>query len=178
MSSSVTSRASCMVEGIVAWFPCLYTAVMCFKWPLGTMHFSQVGQELSFSAHWFPHICHIPKSRLYYRYLAWELMRVVANRLKNEITLFVKLYNLSDVSPFTSVSTYLLNINWVFPYSNPWSMSVRNSHMGSITLFSSHRKALWSKGLMGILSLPWKPVNLDLSEGRQLFPICANMLSS
>ena len=32
----------------------------------------------------------------------------------------------------------------------------------------SHREVVWSQGSMGIISVPWPPLGLPLSEGMQL----------
>jgi len=71
-SSGVTSRASCLVEGIGAWFPCLCAGMSCFKWPWNTTLSSLLWTPLSYSTHWSSYISHIQKPSLYKPHLAWE----------------------------------------------------------------------------------------------------------
>ena len=100
-----------------------------------------------------------------------RLIRVVAMRLKLLIIQFIKLYQPSDGLSFTSVSTYLQNNSSGCPTCNPHVLRVRVSHMGPIMHLSSPREYTVSQGSMGFMLLPWQPVGVDLSEGRQLCPL-------
>ena len=71
-SSGVTSRASCLVEGFGTSFPCLFTGMTYFKWPLGTILFSHVEHVLRSSAHWSIKDILCSNPSLYNRYFSWE----------------------------------------------------------------------------------------------------------
>ena len=79
----------------------------------------------------------------------------------------VKFYHTSDGSSFTSVSTYLQKKCSGLLLSNPWCVRVRASQIGSNIPFWSHSDDIVSQDFMGIMSLPWKPVGLALSDRRQ-----------
>ena len=106
-SSGVTSRASCLVEGIGAGFPCLCTGMMCLKMTMRHDCFFTCRKWVEVSCTLVPirHTMFKLQAFTIVIYLG-GLMGVVVMRLKTEIILFVKLFHQSDVSSFTSVSTY------------------------------------------------------------------------
>jgi len=55
---------------------------------------------------------------------------------------------------------------------------VRASLFGPIPRLSSHRGSVVSQCLVGSMSLPWKPLGLSFSDGRQLHLLCAHLLST
>ena len=107
-----------------------------------------------------------------------RLMRVVTMSINIEKILFVKMYHHSQGSTFTSVSTYLQNKGSVCPSFNPQIVRVRNFHLLPNTHHSSYRVAVVPQGSLGLIPLPWQPVDLELSEGSQLHPFRAPMLST
>ena len=105
-------------------------------------------------------------------------MRAVTMSLKIEIIHLVKLFQPSDGSSFTSVSTYLHNQGSGNKSTNPRIVRVRASHMGPITPLSSHRDTVVSQGSMGIMPFPLEPAGLYLSVERKLRPLWAHVLST
>ena len=112
------------------------------------------------------HMCKHQASRIHIE--LGSLMRVVAMSLQMEIILFIQEDHKSDGSPFPSTSTFLQSkISWC-PSLNSQGLRVRMSHIWPITHLFSHREIVRAQGSMGIISVPWPPLGLHLSEGRQL----------
>ena len=97
-----------------------------------------------------------------------SLMRVVAMSLQMEIIVFIQEEHPSDGSSFPSTSTLLQSKSSWCPSLNSQGLRLRMSHIWPITHLFSHREVVWSQGSMGIISVPWPPLALHLSEGRQL----------
>ena len=95
-------------------------------------------------------------------------MRVVAMSLQMEIIVFLQEDHPSDGSNFPSTSTNLQSKSSWSPSLNSQGLRVRISHIWPITHLFSHRQVVRSQGSMGIISVPWPPLRLHLSEGRQL----------
>ena len=95
-------------------------------------------------------------------------MEVVAMSLKMEIRVFIQEDHKSDGSPFPSTSTFLQSKSSWCPSLNSQGLRLRMSHIWPITHLFSHRDVVWSQGSKGIISVPWPPLALHLSEGRQL----------
>ena len=98
--------------------------------------------------------------------------------LEMEKIFFLKMYHTSDATSFTSVSTYLQNNSTGCQSSNPGGVRVRVSHVLPHTHLTSHRVAVGPQGSKGIIPMPWKPIVLELSGGRQLCPLWAHLLST
>ena len=94
-----------------------------------------------------------------------------------EIIFFIKLYHPSDATAFRSVSTYFRDKSSLNPSSNPQGVRVRASHLPPNMHLSSHRGAVGPQASMGIIPVPWQSLGLELSEGRQLHPLWAHLLS-
>ena len=97
-----------------------------------------------------------------------SLMRVVAMSLQMEIIVFIQEDHPSDGSSFPSTSTFLQSKSSWCPSWNSQGLRLRMSHIWPITHLFSHRDVVWSQGSKGIISVPWPPLALHLSEGRQL----------
>ena len=100
-------------------------------------------------------------------------MRGVVMRLKMEIVFFVKLYQTTDWSSFTSAFAYPQNNSSRYPSSNPKILRVRASHMLPNTHISSPSVAFDPQGSMGVMCLLWQLVGMEVSGGRQLCPLCS-----
>ena len=112
------------------------------------------------------HMCKHQASRIHIE--LGSLMRVVAMSLQMEIIVFIQEDHPSDGSSFPSTSTYLQSKSSWCPSLNSQGLRVRLSHIWPITHLFSHREVVWAQGSMGIISVPWPPLGLHLSEGRQL----------
>jgi len=55
---------------------------------------------------------------------------------------------------------------------------VTDSHFEPITCLTSQRGSVVSQCLVGIMPLPWQPLGLTFSDGRQLHLLCAHLLST
>ena len=97
-----------------------------------------------------------------------SLMRVVAMSLQREIIVFIQEDHPSDGSSFPSTSTDLQSKSSWCPSLNSQGLRVRLSHIWPSTHLLSHRERVRAQGSMGIISVPWPPLGLHLSEGRQL----------
>ena len=97
-----------------------------------------------------------------------SLMRVVAMSLQMEIIVFIQEDHPSDGSSFPSTSTDLQSKSSWCPSLNSQGLRVRLSHIWPSTHLFSHRERVRAQGSMGIISVPWPPLGLHLSEGRQL----------
>lgn len=53
---------------------------------------------------------------------------------------------------------------------------MRASHFWSITRLNSHSGSVVSQCLAGSMPLPWQPLGLNFSDGRQRHPLCAHLL--
>ena len=95
-------------------------------------------------------------------------MRVLAMSLQMEIIVFIQEEHPSDGSSFPSTSTFLQSKSSWCPSLNSQGLRLRMSHIWPITHHFSHREVVWSQGSMGIISVPWPPLALHRSEGRQL----------
>jgi len=84
----------------------------------------------------------------------------------------------SNGSSFNFVSTYLQNMSSVCPIYINWVVTIRASHFGPITRLSSHRRSVVSQCFLGSMPLPWQPLGLNFSDGRQLHLLCAHLLST
>ena len=123
-------------------------------------------------------IYHNPKASLSRGYFLSSLMRMVAMRRMLEILLIIQLSNTSNGSSFHLVSTYLQIMSSGLPMYNNRGVTVRASHFGPITRVSSHRGSVVSQCLVGSMPLPWQPLGLNFSDGRQLHLLCAHLLST
>ena len=123
-------------------------------------------------------IYHNPKSSLSSGYLLRSLMRMVAMRRMLEILLIIQLSNTSNGSSFHLVSTYLQIMRSGCPRYNPLAVTVRASHFGPIPRLSSHIRCVVSQYLVRSMPLPWQPLGLNFSDGRQLHLLCAHLLST
>ena len=81
-------------------------------------------------------------------------------------------------SSFYLVSTYLQIMSSGCPIYNNWGGTVRASHFGPIPRLSSHRGSVVSQSMVGSVPLPWQPLGLTFSDGRQLHLLCAHLLST
>ena len=106
------------------------------------------------------HMCKHQASRIHIE--LGSLMRVVAMSLQMEIIVFIQEDHPSDGSSFPSTSTYLQSKSSWCPSLNSQGWRVRISHIWPITHLYSHREVVWSKGSMGIVSVPWPPLALHL----------------
>ena len=97
-----------------------------------------------------------------------SLRRVVAMRLQREIRVFIQEDHPSDGSSFPSTSTYLQSKSSWWPSLNSQGLRLRMSHLWPITHFIPQGEFVWAQGPMGIITVPWLPLALHLSEGRQL----------
>jgi len=104
-------------------------------------------------------------------------MRVVAMRLKMEIILVIKLYQISDGSPSISISTYLLNNSSGCLMNNPENVRVRDSQVGPNKSLNYHSEFDVLQDLIGTMPLLWEQGGLDISERRKVHPLCAHLLS-
>jgi len=95
-------------------------------------------------------------------------MRVVAMSLQMEIRVFIQEDHPSDGTSLPSTSTYLQCKSSWCPSLNSQALSMSIYHIWSLTHIFSHREFVWSQGSMPIISVPWPPLSLHLSEGRQL----------
>ena len=107
-----------------------------------------------------------------------SLMRVVARSLQMEIIVFIQEDHPSGGSSFPSTSTYLQSKSSWSPSLNSQGLRVRISHIWPITHLFSHREVVWSPGSMGIISVPWPPLGMHLSEGRHLHTLGNPIVSS
>ena len=163
-SSGVTLKASCLVEGRVAGFPCLCSGMTLLKWPLGTRFFTcRKSIEAVRSLFTVRYTMIKQQACIIHMYLS-RLMRVVAMRLKMEIIFFIKLYHPPDGWSLISVSAYLQNNFSVCWSSNPHIVRLRASHMLPYMYLSTHRLAVGAQGLIGIMPFLWKPVGLDFQR--------------
>lgn len=121
---------------------------------------------------------HHPKASLSSAYLLSSLMRMVAMRRMLEILLIIQLSNTSNGSCFNLVSTYLQIMRSGCPRYNQLGVTVRASHFGPIPRLSSHRGCVVSQYLVRSMPLPWQPLGLNFSDGRQLHLLCAHLLST
>ena len=119
-----------------------------------------------------------PKASLSSGYLLRSLMRMVAMRRMLEILLIIQLSNTSNGSCFNFVSTYLQIMRSGCPRYNQLGVTVRASHFGPIPRLSSHRGSVVSQSMVGSVPLPWQPLGLNVSDGRQLHLRCAHLLST
>ena len=97
-----------------------------------------------------------------------SLMRVVVMGLQMGMILFIQEDHPSDGSSFPSTSTYLQSKSSCCPSLNSQGLRVTRSHIWPITHLFSHREVVRAQGSIGIISVPWPPLGLHLSEGRQL----------
>jgi hypothetical protein len=95
-----------------------------------------------------------------------SLMRVVVMGLQMGMILFIQEDHPSDGSSFPSTSTYLQSKSSWCPSVNSQGLRVSLSHIWPTTHLFSHGEVVWSQGSMGIISVPWPPVGLHLSDGR------------
>jgi len=51
------------------------------------------------------------------------------------------------------------------------------SHLWPITHFIPQGEFVWAQGSMGIITVPWPPLALHLSEGRHLHTLGSQILS-
>jgi len=112
------------------------------------------------------HMCKHQASRIHIE--LGSLRRVVAMRLQMEILVFIKEDHSSDGTSFPSTSTYLQSKSSWCPSLNSQGLRVTLSHRWPITHLFSHREVVWSPGSMGIISVPWPPLGMHLSERRHL----------
>ena len=162
-SSGVTSRASCLVESIGAWFPCLCRGRTFFQMAMKGNSFFTWRNSLEGFCPLIPlryHMFQHKASRIHIE--LGSLMRVVAMSLQMEIIVFIQEDHPSDGSSFPSTSTYLQSKSSWCPSLNSQGWRVRISHIWPITHLYSHREVVWSKGSMGIVSVPWPPLALHL----------------
>ena len=97
-----------------------------------------------------------------------SLMGVVAIRLKMEIIVFIQEDHPSDGYSLPSTSTYLQSKSAWCPSLSSQGVRGRMSHIWPITHLFSHREIVRAQGSMGIISVPWPPLGMHLSEGRHL----------
>ena len=119
---------------------------------------------------------HHPKASLSSAYFLSSLMRMVAMRRMLEILLIIQLSNTSNGSCFNLVSTYLQIMRSGCPRYNQLGVTVRASHFGPIPRLSFHRGCVVSQYLVRSMPLPWQPLGLNFSDGRQRHPLCAHLL--
>ena len=110
------------------------------------------------------HMCKHQASRIHIE--LGSLMRVVVMSLQMEIIVFIRKDHPSDGSSFPSTSTFLQSKSSWCPSLNSQGLILRMSHIWTITHLFSHREVVWAQGSMGIISVPWPPLGLHLSEGR------------
>jgi len=97
-----------------------------------------------------------------------RLMRVVAMSLQMETIWFIQEDYQSDGSFIPSTSTYFQSKSSWCPSLNSQGVRVRMSHIWPLTHLFFHREVIRAQGYMGILSVPWPPLGLHLSEERHL----------
>ena len=121
---------------------------------------------------------HNPKASLSRGYFLSSLMRMVGIRRMLERILVIQLSNTSNGSSFHLVSTYLQIMRSGCPRYNQLGVTVRASHFGPISRLSSHIWCVVSQCLVRSMPLPWQPLGLNFSDGRQLHLLCAHLLST
>ena len=121
---------------------------------------------------------HTPKASLSSAYLLSSLMRMVAMRRMLERILIIQLSGTSNGSSFNLLSSHLQIMRSGCPMYNQLGVTVRASHFGPITRLSSHRGCVVSQYLVRSMPLPWQPLGLNFSDGRQLHLLCAHLLST
>ena len=103
---------------------------------------------------------------------------MVAMRRMLERILIIQLSNTSNGSSFNLVSTHLQIMRSGCPRYNQLGVTVRASHFGPIPRLSSHIGCVASQCLVRSMPLPWQPLGLNFSDGRQLHLLCAHLLST
>ena len=121
------------------------------------------------------HMCKHQASRIHIE--LGSLMRVVAMSLQMEIIVFIQEDHPSDGSSFPSTSTDLQSKSSWCPSLTSQGVRGRMSHIWPITHLFSHREIVQAQGSMGIISVPWPPLGLHLSEGRQLHTLGKKIFS-
>ena len=101
----------------------------------------------------------------------------MAMSLQMEIIWLIQEDHPSDGSSFPSTSTYLQSKSSWCPSFDSQGVRVRMSHIWPIAHLYAHREVVRAQGSMGIISVPWPPLGLHLSEGRQLHTLGITIFS-